>query len=186
MLQSFCGAALRPVCAALFVTATLLAWPRPPLRADAGARPSAASPAVRSNLAVDDWAAADLGTLDRELFGIALGAASCAPSAGVVSPPSTLTVIDYSRPSTARRLWVFDLRTRDLLYEEVVAHGQGSGGNLATMFSNQPETHQSSIGLFETRDTYVGKNGYSLRLNGLDKGFNDKALERAIVMHGAP
>jgi len=79
-----------------------------------------------------------------------------------------------------------DLQARALLFEELVAHGQGSGANLATQFSNEAETHRSSIGLFETKDTYIGKNGYSLRLEGLDAGFNDHAMERAIVMHGAP
>jgi len=117
---------------------------------------------------------------------MALGAAGCAVQSGAVDAPTTLTVIDYSRPSTEKRLWVYDLRTRELLYEELVAHGQGSGDNLPTKFSNEPETHRSSIGLFKTDDTYVGKNGYSLRLDGLDTGFNDRARERAIVMHGAP
>jgi hypothetical protein len=105
---------------------------------------------------------------------------------GAIEDPSTLTVIDYSRPSTAKRLWVFDLRARTLAYEELVAHGKGSGENLATSFSNEPNSLQSSLGLFLTEDTYVGKNGYSLRLRGLDEGFNDRAFERAIVMHGAP
>ena len=105
---------------------------------------------------------------------------------GAVANPSTLTVIDYSKPSTEKRLWVFDLRSHELVYEELVAHGQGSGGNLPTSFSNDPETHRTSLGLFVTADTYVGKNGYSLRLDGLDRGFNDHARERAIVMHGAP
>ena len=95
-------------------------------------------------------------------------------------------MIDYSKPSTEKRLWVFDLRSHALLHEELVAHGKGSGERFATAFSNNPESHQSSLGLFETTDTYSGKNGYSLRLKGLDAGFNDKALERAIVMHGAP
>ena len=99
---------------------------------------------------------------------------------------TTLTVIDYSRPSTEKRLWVFDLHARTLLFEELVAHGRGSGENLATSFSNQPESHQTSLGLFRTEDTYVGRNGYSLRLRGLDGGFNDQAYARAIVMHGAP
>ena len=105
---------------------------------------------------------------------------------GAVSDPSTLTVIDYSKSSAAKRLWVFDLRSHALLHEELVAHGKGSGDSFATAFSNDPESHQSSLGLFETKDTYSGKNGYSLRLKGLDAGFNDKALARAIVMHGAP
>ena len=63
---------------------------------------------------------------------------------------------------------------------------EGSGANMATQFSNQDESHQTSLGLFVTGDTYVGKNGYSLRLDGLDKGVNDRARDRAIVMHGAP
>jgi hypothetical protein len=117
---------------------------------------------------------------------MALRAANCAVASGMVDGVSTLTVIDYSKPSTDKRLWVFDLRSRSLLYEELVAHGQGSGENLATLFSNEPDTHRSSIGLFETGDTYVGRNGYSLRLHGLEEGFNDNADARAIVMHGAP
>ncbi|HUR21130.1 MAG TPA: murein L,D-transpeptidase catalytic domain family protein [Vicinamibacterales bacterium] len=117
---------------------------------------------------------------------MAFNAASCAVRAGSVQAPATLTVIDYSKPSTEKRLWVFDMRTRAVLYEELVAHGMGTGDNLASAFSNEPDSHKSSLGLFVTEGTYVGKNGYSLRLNGLDAGFNDKARERAIVMHGAP
>jgi hypothetical protein len=132
-----------------------------------------------------DWTRATLGSIDPSVFDLALGAASCAVRAGDVSNPSTLTVIDYSKPSTTKRLWVYDLRLHELLYQELVAHGQGSGDNVPTRFSNQDETHRSSIGLFVTKDTYIGKNGYSLRLDGLDAGFNDHALARAIVMHGA-
>ncbi|MEO6221947.1 MAG: murein L,D-transpeptidase catalytic domain family protein [Vicinamibacterales bacterium] len=121
-----------------------------------------------------------------EVLELAFSAASCAVRAGSVGAPATLTVIDYSKPSTEKRLWVFDMRTREVLYEELVAHGQGTGDSMATSFSNEPETHKSSLGLFVTEGTYVGKNGYSLRLNGLDGGFNDRARERAIVMHGAP
>lgn len=133
-----------------------------------------------------NWSEASLGTIDANVFELALSAANCAVRSRAIADPSTLTIIDYSKPSTEKRLWVFDLRSHELLYEELVAHGQGSGDNVATLFSNEPETHQSSIGLFDTQDTYTGKNGYSLRLKGLDVGFNDKALERAIVMHGAP
>jgi hypothetical protein len=132
------------------------------------------------------WNGAALGSIDSRVFGLALNAASCAVRTGAAAAPSTLTVIDYSKPSTEKRLWVFDLRSRQLLFEELVAHGQGSGGNIATLFSNDSDTHRTSLGLFVTRDTYIGKNGYSLRLDGLDRGFNDHALERAIVMHGAP
>jgi hypothetical protein len=132
------------------------------------------------------WDVSALGTIDADVFQLAVNAADCAVRSGAVTNPSTLTVIDYSRPSTAERLWVFDLRSRELVYEELVAHGQGSGGNLPTQFSNEPETHATSLGLFVTADTYVGRNGYSLRLDGLDRGFNDRARDRAIVMHGAP
>jgi hypothetical protein len=140
----------------------------------------------RSAFDADVWDDDAIGTVNEEVFEMALKAASCAIKSGAVGSPKTLTVIDYSKPSTANRLWVYDLRKRELLYEELVAHGQGSGANVATMFSNEPDTHRTSIGLFVTDDTYVGRNGYSLRLNGLDRGFNDRARERAIVMHGAP
>jgi len=151
----------------------------------------AASPAPAARMAVSDalasdaWSSASLGTLDRHVFDLALGAASCAVRSGDVADLATLTVIDYSKPSTAKRLWVFDLETRALLFEELVAHGKGSGGRIATSFSNESESHQSSLGLFRTDDAYLGSNGYSLRLRGLDTGFNDHAYDRAIVMHGA-
>ena len=132
------------------------------------------------------WSHADIGGLNPQVFELALRAVSCAARSGTVENFSTLTIIDYSRPSTEKRLWVFDLQTRALRYEELVAHGSGSGENLPTSFSNEPETHQSSLGLFRTEAAYFGKNGYSLRLHGLDEGFNDRAYERAIVMHGAP
>ena len=117
---------------------------------------------------------------------LALGAVACARSSGQVQNDRLLTVIDYSRASTEPRLWVLDLEREQLLFEELVAHGQGSGENFATRFSNADGSHQTSLGLFRTADTYVGGNGYSLRLDGLEAGFNDRARERAIVMHGAP
>jgi hypothetical protein len=134
----------------------------------------------------DSFANAELGSIDTDVFELALSAASCAVKSGTVGRPRTLTVIDYSRPSSEKRLWVYDLNSRELLYEELVAHGQGTGANLAKQFSNKPDSHQTSLGLFVTDETYVGRNGYSLRLDGLDKGFNDRARDRAIVMHGAP
>jgi hypothetical protein len=124
--------------------------------------------------------------IEARVLKLALDAARCAVMRQAVSDPGTLTVIDYSKPSTEPRLWVLDLATRTILYEELVAHGQGSGGNLATAFSNVPDSHQTSLGLFTTDTAYVGRNGYSLRLDGLDRGFNDRARERAIVLHGAP
>jgi hypothetical protein len=123
---------------------------------------------------------------NREAIEFALTAMRCAQKSGVGIDASRLAFIDYSRPSTEPRLWVFDLRGNRLLYEEVVAHGRGSGENLAKVFSNVSGSHTSSLGLFLTRETYQGRNGYSMRMNGLEPGINDAAMERAIVMHGAP
>ncbi|MDP2319103.1 MAG: murein L,D-transpeptidase catalytic domain family protein [Acidobacteriota bacterium] len=149
---------------------------------------AAGSAATRNDVAFSraDFAGASFGSLEPDVFELALNAASCAVRTGAVTNPKTLTVIDYSRPSSQERLWVIDLTTRELLYEELVAHGQGSGAATSTVFSNEPDTHRTSLGLFRTDNTYVGKNGYSLRLDGLDAGINDRARERAIVMHGAP
>ncbi len=96
-----------------------------------------------------------------------------------------LTVIDYSKPSTEKRLWVFDLKKGRTLYNTWVTHGKNSGGINATSFSNSPGSLKSSLGVFLTADPYVGKNGYSLRLKGLEHGVNDSAYQRAIVIHGA-
>lgn len=122
--------------------------------------------------------------LDPRVLGLALTARACAT--GGAPQGTRLAVIDYSKPSTDKRLWIFDLKRARLLYHEVVAHGRGSGENHATAFSNREGSHQSSLGLFRTADTYEGGNGYTLRLDGLDPGFNDRARERYIVMHGAP
>ena len=97
-----------------------------------------------------------------------------------------LSVIDYSRPSTEPRLWVFDLAHQRLLFEEWVAHGRNSGENRTEHFSNRDGSFMSSLGAFTAQETYMGGNGYSLRLAGLEPGFNDRARERAIVIHGAP
>ena len=128
----------------------------------------------------------DLGGISKDVFNLAWRAVQCGVSTGALQAPPTLTVIDYSRPSIEPRLWVFDLKTHRLLFRELVAHGRNTGENMATRFSDSADSHQSSLGLFVTADTYVGANGYSLRLDGLEPGFNGRARERAIVMHGAP
>jgi hypothetical protein len=96
-----------------------------------------------------------------------------------------LTIIDFSLPSTERRLWIIDLSEKTILLNSVVAHGRNSGGLMASKFSNRPESFQSSLGFYKTGETYIGKHGYSLRLDGLEKGVNDQARNRAIVIHGA-
>ena len=146
----------------------------------------AVAPAARETFSADAWSDEVVGNIDARVLALALGAGRCATAHGLADHPRTLTIIDYSKPSTEPRLWVLDLETRSLLYEELVAHGQGSGENLATRFSNDPDSHQTSLGLFVTDTTYVGRNGYSLKLDGLEPGYNDRARERAIVMHGAP
>ena len=117
---------------------------------------------------------------------LALDAVRCAVNSGDIEAPPTLTLIDYSKPSTEPRLWVFDMATGALRFKELVAHGQNSGDNLATRFSDDMRSHQTSLGLFVTADTYLGRHGYSLRLDGLEPGFNETARSRAIVVHGAP
>ncbi len=97
----------------------------------------------------------------------------------------TLTIIDFELPSTEKRLWVIGLRHGELLFHDYVAHGKNTGEDLATDFSNIVDSRQSSLGLFATAETYIGKNGLSLRLDGLELGVNDAARERYIVLHGA-
>ena len=96
-----------------------------------------------------------------------------------------LTVIDFSLPSTAKRMWIIDPEKGVILLNSVVSHGRNSGELMAKSFSNQPESFKSSLGFYKTAETYSGKHGYSLRLDGLEKGFNDQARSRAIVIHGA-
>jgi len=117
---------------------------------------------------------------------LAARAAECARKQGRLDGFRHLAVIDYSLPSTQPRLWVFDVEHGRLLFQELVAHGRNTGDAKAERFSNSEGSHMSSIGLFKTLEPYYGSNGYSLRLSGLDPGFNDNALARAIVMHGAP
>jgi len=121
-----------------------------------------------------------------EVLTLAARAADCARKQGMLDGFHRLAVIDYSLPSTTPRLWVFDVDRGRLLFQELVAHGRNSGEQLAARFSNVEGSKMSSLGLFQATETYTGSNGYSLRLRGLDAGFNDNALSRAIVMHGAP
>ena len=133
-----------------------------------------------------DFKAAEAAGVSADVLTLAMNAVSCATNSGDIAAPPTLTLIDYSRPSVEPRLWVFDLATGRLLFKELVAHGRNTGENMSLHFSDDMNSRQSSIGLFVTDDTYIGSNGYSLRMNGLEPGFNARARERAIVMHGAP
>ncbi len=96
-----------------------------------------------------------------------------------------LTLVDFSLSSKENRLWVIDLNKNMILFQSLVAHGKNSGNEYAEKFSNKSESHQSSLGLYLTGETYMGKHGYSLRLDGQEKGVNSNARDRAIVIHGA-
>lgn len=96
-----------------------------------------------------------------------------------------LTLIDFTKPSNQQRLAVIDMEKGEVLFKSLVAHGRNSGDRYAKSFSNVNGSHKSSLGFYLTGTTYNGKNGYSLKLIGLEKNFNDKAYERAIVIHGA-
>ncbi len=116
----------------------------------------------------------------------AVSAMKCAQNNGVGKLANRLAIIDYTIPSRKPRLWVVDLKNKKLLFEEYVAHGQGSGEDIPNAFSDREGSHQSSLGLYLTDATYEGGNGYSLKLQGLSRGFNESAMRRQIVMHGAP
>ncbi|MBC5773266.1 murein L,D-transpeptidase catalytic domain family protein [Pontibacter sp. KCTC 32443] len=103
----------------------------------------------------------------------------------VSSSKSILTVVDFTKSSREKRMWVIDLNEKKLLFNTLVAHGRNTGNVIAEKFSNQPNSYMSSLGFYVTDNTYFGKHGLSLKLDGLDKGFNTNARARAIVIHGA-
>lgn len=96
-----------------------------------------------------------------------------------------LTIIDFTKSSTERRMWVIDMKSNEILYQTVVSHGRNSGKEYATDFSNTRESYKSSLGFYTTAETYFGKHGLSLRLDGLEPGINSNARERDIVIHAA-
>lgn len=138
--------------------------------------------AIKTDVATELYESMALeGVLNKEAF--------CQAVTGywkiTVRKREVLTVIDFSKPSTEQRLYVFDMKEHKMLFSSVVAHGRNSGNNYATSFSNEYGSYKSSLGFYLTETTYQGKNGYSLILNGLEKGINDKARMRSIVVHGA-
>ncbi|KGO88796.1 murein L,D-transpeptidase catalytic domain family protein [Flavobacterium suncheonense] len=96
-----------------------------------------------------------------------------------------LTIIDFSLSSTKKRLWVIDMATNTVLLQSVVSHGRNSGEEFAMSFSNEANSYKSSLGFYATGETYNGKHGLSLKLDGLEYGINNNARNRAVVMHGA-
>jgi L,D-transpeptidase catalytic domain len=156
-----------------------------PLMADSARAADAARPSVRSTPLSSTSARRLVASgVPATPLRHALNAFECARSRGQVDG-STLTLIDYSRPSAQRRMWVIDLERGRVRFHEYVTHGRNSGHARSIRFSNEMGSKQSSLGLFRTAETYVGRHGYSLRLDGLEAGVNDRARERAIVIHGA-
>lgn len=101
------------------------------------------------------------------------------------SKDSVLTIIDFSKPSSEKRMFVLNLAQNEMLHHSLVAHGMNTGQLYATTFSNKPKSHMSSLGLYRTSETYYGKHGYSLRIDGLEPTLNSNARKRAVVIHGA-
>ena len=104
---------------------------------------------------------------------------------GRVDNDSIVSIIDFSQPSSHKRLFVLDLRHYKVLFNTLVAHGRNTGKDQALHFSNRASSYMSSPGFYITRDPYMGHNGLSLKLDGLEPGINDNAFNRAIVLHGA-
>lgn len=123
--------------------------------------------------------------LSEKVFQLAYRGFTSLIEKGIITNHELLTIIDFSQPSTAKRLYVIDLNMRQLVFNTYVAHGQNSGKLFANRFSNTPNSLQSSLGFYITSSMYSGKHGCSLLLNGLEKGFNDQVRERSIVIHGA-
>lgn len=140
--------------------------------------------AVSKGLMYDSLGLADAG-LSREAFEKAMTGYHKLVAEGKVRKDNIISIIDFSLPSTSKRLFVIDLEQGKVLYNTLVSHGRNSGKAMATSFSNRPESFKSSLGFFVTGETYQGQHGYSLRLQGTELGINDKAMERGIVMHAA-
>lgn len=123
--------------------------------------------------------------LSREVFNKAYLGYLNLKDNGAVNGREIISICDFSLSSTVPRLWVIDLKSKKVLFNTLVAHGQGSGEEFATKFSNTENSHQSSMGFYVTENTYYGSKGYSLKIHGKDAGYNDQAYNRAVVIHGA-
>jgi len=150
------------------------------------------TPGKDSSMSVTDnrmalYDSLDLGTygLSREAFEYALTGYQFMLEKDMIETPGILTICDFSQSSKQKRLYVIDLENAELLLNTYVAHGRNSGGEFARSFSNNPRSHQSSLGFYITGNTYFGEHGLSLRMNGMEKGINDKANARHIVVHGS-
>jgi hypothetical protein len=130
------------------------------------------------------WKLTDVG-LSKEAFEFAYKGYNYLKKNNRLTNNNVLTIIDYSKPSSQKRLYVIDMNDGRILFHSLAAHGKNSGLVYAGNFSNQSSSLKTSLGFFITGNTYTGENGYSLKLSGCEKGINDKAFQRAIVIHGA-
>ncbi len=124
--------------------------------------------------------------LSKQVFEYAMRGFDYLKQKGKIGNPNIITIADFSKSSCKKRLFVIDLKNYRVLFNTYVAHGMNSGQEYAKYFSNIPESNKSSLGFYQTSTTYQGKNGYSMHLTGLERGINDNAYNRDIVMHGAP
>jgi hypothetical protein len=133
------------------------------------------------------FAALQLNTmgLSKQAFQYALKGYHQLINAGKIKKNEVLSIIDFSLPSTAKRLFVINVSEMKLLYNTYVSHGKNSGKAVAASFSNKTNSNKSSLGFYITQNTYSGKHGISLKLEGEEKGINDNAYSRGIVIHGA-
>ena len=124
--------------------------------------------------------------LSRQAYEYAIKGFNYLWSIGKLNDNKIISIVDFSLPSSKKRLFILDLKNYKLLFNTYVAHGRNSGKEVATEFSNKEESYQSSLGFYVTQETYSGKHGYSLHLEGEEHGINDNARNREIVMHSAP
>jgi hypothetical protein len=153
---------------------------------DAAARTSVpAAPPFTVIKSVYDSLHLNLKGLSQQAFEYAKKGFNILVEEGKLLNDSIISIIDFSLPSNQKRLFILDLKNYKILFNSLVAHGKNTGGEWATSFSNENSSLKSSPGFYVTRETYEGKNGLSLKLEGIERGINDNAYERGIVIHGA-
>jgi hypothetical protein len=180
------------LCASVYLLSSLL-HTRPASAVNPVSAESSTS-TTSSSASFDDYVAAvynkiDFGNgekLSTDLFNKAMRGYLNLKNAGkLTSGKQILTIVDFTKSSATDRLWVIDLKSNKVLFHTLVAHGAGSGMDYVTAFSNNDNSHQSSLGFYVTADTYTGEHGNSLRLRGMENGFNSAAYDRGIVVHAA-
>ena len=177
-------------CAILLFSVTIISWkPIGAANPDAYNSPAASSATEIFEKYVDElYQTAQLAQtgLGEDVFKKAVtGFINMKIANKIPQSSEVITVVDFNKPSSEKRMWIVDLFAKHLLINTWVAHGQGSGGDVASSFSNIDDSHQSSLGFYVADDVYYGKHGRSLRLDGMDAGFNKNARTREIVVHAA-